>query len=159
MSEITMREANELDVPLILRFIRELADYERLLHLVEATEDTLRESLFGAHAAAEVMLAYDGETPAGFALFFHNFSTFIGRPGLYLEDIYVKPEFRGRGIGRMFFRELAKIAKHRHCGRMEWAVLDWNRPAISFYERLGAGSVDEWTIFRMTEKQFDSLIE
>lgn len=158
MSEITMREATEYDVPLILQFIRELADYEKLLHAVEATEDALRESLFGARPAAEVLLAYDGDAPAGFALFFHNFSTFVGRPGLYLEDLYVKPQFRGRGIGKTLFRELAKIAKHRHCGRMEWAVLDWNRPAISFYERLGARSVDEWTIFRMTDEQFDSLI-
>lgn len=159
MTDITMRAATEDDVPLILRFIRELAEYERLLHAVHATEDVLRESLFGARPAAEVLLAFEGKSPAGFALFFHNFSTFVGRPGLYLEDIYVKPEYRARGIGRMFFRELGRIAKHRNCGRMEWAVLDWNRPAISFYERLGARAVDEWTIFRMTDEQFGSLIE
>lgn len=158
MREITMRAATEADVPLILQFIRELAEYERLLHVVKATEDVLRESLFGARPAAEVILAYDGDSPAGFALFFHHFSTFVGRPGLYLEDIYVKPEYRSRGIGRMFFRELVRIAKHRNCGRMEWAVLNWNRPAISFYESLGARAIDDWTIFRLTGDQFDALI-
>ena len=154
-----IRPAAESDVPLILHFIRELARYERLLHEVVATEESLRESLFGERPAAEVALGYQGEEPAAFALYFHNFSTFVGRPGIYLEDLYVKPEFRGRGLGRAMLRHLARLAKERNCGRLEWSVLDWNEPAVRFYKSLGAVAMDEWTIYRVTGAALESLAE
>jgi len=137
-------------VPLILELIRGLAEYERLSDQVVATEAGLREALFGAQPSAEVIVAYADDRPAGFALFFHNFSTFLGRRGLYLEDLFVTPEFRRLGIGRRLLTELARIAVERGCGRFEWSVLDWNAPAIEFYKRLGARPLDEWTIFRVT---------
>ena len=132
------RRASERDVPLILQMIRDLAEYERMSDQVVATEAGLREALFGAQPQAEVLIAYADDRPAGFALFFHNFSTFVGRRGLYLEDLFVKPEFRGLGLGRRLLTELARIAVERDCGRFEWSVLDWNEPAIGFYEKLGA---------------------
>lgn len=138
------------DVPLILDGIRGLADYERLAHEVVATEDQLRHTLFGPRPAAEVLLAFLDEVPAGFALFFHNYSTFLARPGIYLEDLFVHPEHRGRGIGRGLLAELARLAVKRECGRLEWSVLDWNESAIGFYRSLGAVAMDEWTVFRMT---------
>ena len=147
---IRIEPAQERDVPLILELIRGLAEYERLADQCVATEARLREALFGAQPAAEVLLAYADDQPAGFALFFHNFSTFLGRRGLYLEDLFVKPEFRRLGIGRRLLTELARIAVERGCGRFEWSVLDWNAPAIEFYKRLGAKPLDEWTIFRVT---------
>ena len=142
--------AAERDVPVILELIRGLADFERLSHEVVATEPLLRESLFGGRAAAEVVIAWSGDEAAGFALFFHNYSTFLGKPGLYLEDLYVKPETRGRGYGKALLVHLARIAKERGCGRFEWAVLDWNQPAIDFYESLGARRMREWQICRLT---------
>ncbi len=146
---IRIDRATERDVPAILQMIRDLAEYERMSDQVVATEAGLRESLFGERDA-EVLLAYADDKPAGFALFFHNFSTFVGRKGLYLEDLFVKPEFRGAGIGKRLLVELARIAVERRCGRFEWSVLDWNEPAIGFYRKLGAVPMNEWTIFRVT---------
>src|SRR5262247_1204218 len=157
MTNFSIRQATEQDVPLILSFIRQLAEYERLSHEAAVTERTLRESLFGPRRYAEVLLGYADEKPVAFAVFFHNFSTFLGRPGLYLEDLFVIPEMRGKGFGRALLVELAKIARERKCGRFEWAVLDWNEPAIGFYKKLGAISMDEWTIFRVTGEALDRL--
>ena len=145
-----IRLAQRGDVPVILALIRELAEYERAPDAVVATEDQLRESLFGAHPAAEVLLGEEKGEPVCFALFFHNFSTWMGRRGLYLEDLFVRPEMRGKGYGGALLVRLAQIAQQRDCGRMEWAVLDWNEPAIQFYRKLGARPNDEWTIFRLT---------
>jgi GNAT superfamily N-acetyltransferase len=146
---ITIRPATIDDVPLIRQLIAELADYEKLAHAAVATDDDLRAQLFGAHPAAEVLIGeVDGE-PAGFALFFHNFSTFLGKRGLYLEDLFVRPAFRGAGLGRHLMAALARIALQRDCGRFEWSVLDWNQPAIDFYRRLGATGMEEWTVQRL----------
>ena len=145
-----IRSAQLGDVPVILALIRELANYERAPEEVVATEDQLRENLFGAHPAAEVLLGEERGAPVSFALFFHNFSTWLGRRGLYLEDLFVRPEMRGKGYGRALLARLAQVAQERDCGRMEWAVLDWNEPAIQFYRKLGAHPNDEWTIFRLT---------
>ena len=145
------------DVPLILQFIRELAEYEKLLDRVTTTEEVLRETLFGPRPAAEVLLAYQTNEPVGFAIYFFNYSTFMGRPGLYLEDLFVRPAVRGRGFGRALLAHLAKIAIERNCGRMEWAVLDWNEPAIGFYKRLGAVPMDDWTVFRVWDKALQDL--
>ncbi len=146
---IAITRATERDVPLILQMIRDLAAYERMADEVVATEAAVRESLFGERPDAEVIIAHADGEPAGFALFFHNYSTFLGRRGLYLEDLFVKPAFRGRGIGKRLLVELARIAVERGCGRFEWAVLDWNEPAIGFYKSLGAQSMDAWRIFRV----------
>ena len=156
-SPISIRSATKEDVPLIIVFIRKLSEYERLAHQVEATEEVLRSSLFGPTPRAEVLLAFAGEQPAGFALFFHNFSTFVGRSGLYLEDIYVNEEFRGRGIGRALFARLAEIALERDCRRFEWAVLDWNESAIRFYEALGAEPMSDWRIYRLSGEPLKRL--
>jgi GNAT superfamily N-acetyltransferase len=145
------------DIPLILSLIKELAEYERLSESVTATEELLREALFGEHPRAEAVLGYYEDAPVSFALFFHNFSTFIGRPGLYLEDLYVRPAMRGRGLGRAMLVYLAQVARERRCGRMEWAVLDWNEPAIKFYKSLGAVPMDDWTVFRLTGEALDKL--
>jgi GNAT superfamily N-acetyltransferase len=145
---LTFRFANESDTPLILRFIRELAEYEKMLDDVVATEDLLREWLF-RKKKAEVIFAVAGGVEVGFALFFHNFSTFLGRPGIYLEDIYVKPEYRRNGYGKALLAKLAQIAVERGCGRLEWAVLDWNKPGIDFYRSSGAEPMTEWTIYRV----------
>ncbi len=146
---LSIRPATADDVPLIRQFIVELAEYEQLAHAVVATDDDLRTQLFGARPAAEVLIGeVDGE-PAGFALFFHNFSTFLGKRGLYLEDLYVRPAFRGAGLGRHLMAALARIAVQRDCGRFEWSVLDWNQPAIAFYRRLGATGMDDWTVQRL----------
>jgi len=156
-SRISLRFATNDDVGLILAFIRRLAAYERMSNEVVAEESLLRQTLFGERRFAEVVIAsYDGEA-AGFALFFHNFSTFLGRPGIYLEDLFVAPETRGRGIGRALLSSLAKLAVERGCGRLEWAVLDWNVDAIAFYERLGARPMDEWTTFRIAGKALEDL--
>ena len=157
MAELEIRPATEQDVPLILSLIRELAEYERLSHEVVATEGTLANSLFGERPAAEVLLGYVGDDPAGFALFFHSFSTFLGKPGIYLGDLYVRPEFRGAGVGRVFLRHLARLAKDRGCGRLEWWVLDWNEPAIRFYEALGAVPMGGWTVYRIAGEALDEL--
>src|SRR5690606_17967530 len=137
--------------------IRGLAEYEHLAHECIATEADLTRSLFGERPDAEVILAYADDEPAGFALFFHNYSTFLARKGLYLEDLFVLPEHRGKGIGLALLRELARIAVERNCGRMEWAVLDWNQPAIDFYERLGARAMDEWKVYRLTGDSLKNL--
>jgi len=150
MSSVEIRVAVEADVPVVLELIKALADYEKLTHLVSATEDDLRRWLFGPRRIAEVVLARTEERAVGFALFFHNFSTFLGRPGLYLEDLFVVPEWRGRGVGRRLIAHLAAIAVERGCGRMEWSVLDWNEPAIRFYTSLGAAPMPEWRICRLT---------
>jgi GNAT superfamily N-acetyltransferase len=150
MLELEIRSATRDDVPLILSFIKELAEYERLSQEVVATEEGLRDSLFGERPVAEVLIGYLGDEPAGFALFFHSFSTFLGRPGIYLEDLYVRPAFRGAGVGRTLLVRLAELATERGCGRLEWSVLNWNKPAIRFYKALGAVPMDEWTVYRVT---------
>jgi GNAT superfamily N-acetyltransferase len=149
-TEFKIRPACVEDVPIILQLIRDLATYERAPDEVTATEEQLVNVLFGERPAAEVLLSFEGQSPVGFAVFFYNFSTWLGRPGLYLEDLFVKPDKRGKGYGRALLVELAKIARDRECGRMEWAVLDWNEPAIKFYRALGATPMHEWTVFRLT---------
>jgi len=156
---IAVRPATEADVPLVLRFIRELAAYERLLDEIVATETRLRETLFGPRPAAEVVIAEEGGEAVGFALFFHNYSTFLAQPGIYLEDLYVRPEARGRGAGRALLRHLARLVRERGCGRLEWWVLDWNESAIRFYRSLGARAMDEWTVFRLAGPALDRLAE
>ena len=152
-----IRPATPEDIPTILQLIRDLATYERAPDEVTATEKQLNEVLFGERPTAEVVLAFEGEAPAGFAVFFHNFSTWLGQPGLYLEDLFVRPEMRGKGYGRALLAHLAQIARDRGCGRMEWAVLDWNEPAIQFYEALGAKPMHEWTVFRLTRDEILKL--
>lgn len=147
-----LRFANENDVGLILGFIKELAQYENMLKDVVATEDKLKESIFDRKAAEVVIGEYEGK-PVGFILFFHNFSTFLGQPGIYLEDLYVKPEMRGKGIGKIMLSFLAKLALERKCGRLEWACLDWNDPSIKFYKKMGAAPMDEWTVYRVSAAQ------
>ena len=145
-----IREGTEADLAVIEELIRALADYERLADEVAMDTDTLRRGLFGPRPYAEVLIADEDGEAAGFALFFHNFSTFLGRPGIYLEDLFVRPEHRGKGYGRLLLARLAEIAVERDCGRLEWAVLDWNEPAIGFYRKLGARPNDEWTVYRLT---------
>ena len=154
-----IRPATSGDVPVILELIRALATYERAPNDVTATENGLVEVLFDEKPSAEVLLAFEDETAVGFAVFFHNFSTWLGRPGLYLEDLFVRPEDRGKGYGRALLIHLAKIARDRGCGRMEWAVLDWNEPAIQFYRKLGAKPMDEWTVFRLTRHGIAKLAD
>jgi GNAT superfamily N-acetyltransferase len=158
-NELVIRAAHVEDVPVILQLIRDLATYERAPDEVTASEEQLVEVLFGKQPAAHVLLAFQGQSPVGFAVFFYNFSTWLGRPGLYLEDLFVKPEKRGKGYGRALLVELAKIARDRGCGRMEWAVLDWNEPAIKFYRALGAKPLDEWTVFRLTRDDIARLAQ
>lgn len=158
MSEtVTIRPAAAAEVPLVLEFVRELARYERLEHEVSASVEDLREALFGPRPFAEVSLACCDARPVGFALYFHNFSTFKGRPGIYLEDLYVRPEARGRGIGKRLLAHLARTAVERRCARLEWVVLDWNEPSIAFYRSLGAVAMDEWRIFRLTGAALERL--
>jgi GNAT superfamily N-acetyltransferase len=157
LSNFTIQNATEDDIPTILHLIRELAVYERAPDEAVATEEGLREVLFGERPAAEVLIAWEGEMAVGFAVFFHNFSTWLGRPGLYLEDLFIRPEDRGKGYGRALLVRLAQIAQERDCGRMEWAVLDWNEPAIQFYRTLGAAPNEEWTIFRLTRDKIAKL--
>lgn len=145
-----IRAAIKDDVPVILSFIKKLADYERLSHEVVATEAGLRETLFGRRRTAEVALGYFKREPVGFVLFFHNYSTFLGQPGIYIEDLFVEEAFRRRGFGRALLTYVARLAKERRCGRLEWSVLDWNEPAINFYKKLGAVPMKEWTIHRVS---------
>ena len=145
-----MRPLTPAEIPLLLQLIRELAEYEKMLDEVATTEESLHEAFFGPHPCAEALLGYEGDAPVGYAIFFHNFSTFTGRRGLYLEDLYVRPTARGRGYGRAFLKNLMQLAVARNCGRLEWCVLDWNTPAIGFYKKLGAVPMDEWTTFRMS---------
>ena len=149
--------ATEHDVPVILQLIKGLAEYEKLAHEVVATEESLRESLFGARRVPEVLIGYAGAEPVGFAVFFHNYSTFLGRPGIYLEDLFVLPQWRRRGLGTQLLRRIAQTAVERGCGRLEWAVLDWNEPAIEFYKKLGAQALDEWTVYRVTGQALKDL--
>jgi GNAT superfamily N-acetyltransferase len=149
-ADFEIRSARVEDVPTSLELISDLATYERAPTEVRATEERLVDVLFGEKPAAEVLLAFENQTPIGFAVFFHNFSTWLGQPGLYLEDLFVKPEARGKGFGRALLVDLARIARDRGCGRMEWAVLDWNEPSIKFYRSLGAKPMEEWTMFRLT---------
>src|SRR5215472_2706014 len=158
-SKFTIRSAKVTDVPIILELIRALATYERAPTEVTATEEGLTEVLFGEKPASEVLLAFESERAVGFAVFFHNFSTWLGRPGLYLEDLFVRPEDRGKGYGRALLVRLAEIARDRGCGRMEWAVLDWNEPAINFYRKLGAQPMHEWTVFRLTPDDITRLAD
>lgn len=154
---VTIRPARADETPLILQFVRELAQYERLEEQMVASEAQMRAALFGPRPYAEVVFLCWEAQPVGFALFFHNFSTFLGRPGIYLEDLFVRPAFRGRGLGRRLLRWLAELALERGCGRLEWAVLDWNAPAIGFYRSLGAVALDEWTVFRLSGAALEAL--
>jgi GNAT superfamily N-acetyltransferase len=154
---MTIRPAERADVPVIAGLIRGLASFEKLEAEVTMTEDRLAANLFGPHHYAETLIAEQDGAAVGFALFFHNFSTFLAQPGIYLEDLFVIPEKRGRGVGRALLKELARLAVERGCGRLEWSVLDWNREAIAFYERLGAQPNSEWTIYRVTGEALSSL--
>jgi GNAT superfamily N-acetyltransferase len=158
-TDFRIRPARVEDVSIILELIRDLATYERAPDEVSATKEQLTDVLFGERPAAEVILAFEGQSPVGFAVFFYNFSTWLGRPGLYLEDLFVKPDKRGKGYGRALLVELAKIARDRECGRLEWAVLDWNEPAIKFYRALGAKPMHEWTVFRLTRDGIAGLAD
>lgn len=154
---LAIRRATPADIPLVLEFVRELADYEQLTHLLSVTEEQLAGELFGDRRNAEALLGFCAAGPAAFAVYFHNFSTFLGRKGLYLEDLYVRPAHRRRGYGRAMLVELARIARERGCGRFEWAVLDWNTPAIDFYRSLGADLLEEWRICRITGAALERL--
>ncbi len=157
MPPFTIRPAAPADVSLILTLIHELATFERLAHEVVGTEDLLARHLFGPRPVAEVFLVFSGDAPAGFALFFQNFSTFLARPGIYLEDLFVRPEFRGKGLGRALLQRVARLAVERGCGRFEWAVLDWNEDAIGFYKKLGAQVMEDWRICRVTGPALEHL--
>jgi GNAT superfamily N-acetyltransferase len=156
IKDFTIRFATEKDVPLILDFIIGLAEYEQLTHEVRATEENLRETLF-ENKYAEVVIGEYKNVPVSFALFFHNYSTFLGKPGIYLEDLYVKPEERGKGFGKIMLSFLAKLAIDRKCGRLEWSCLDWNEPSIQFYKKMGAVPMDEWTVYRVHDQSLKNL--
>jgi GNAT superfamily N-acetyltransferase len=158
-AQIRISPAEESQVPLIMSFVRKLAEYEKLAHKIVANEELLRASLFGPKPAAEVVIAYVNDEPAGFAIFFHNFSTFAGRPGIYLEDLFVEPKFRRKGVGKALFVYLARTAKERGCARLDWAVLDWNEPAIRFYREIGAEAMDAWTVHRLSGAKLDELAQ
>jgi len=159
MSDFRISAATEADVSVLVSFIRQLAEYEKLSDQCVVTDDVLRESLFGSRRVAEAVIGYFQDRPVGFALFFHNFSTFLGRPGLYLEDLFVIPEMRGRGFGKALLVHLARLAVDRDCGRFEWSVLDWNEPSIQFYKNLGAVPMDDWTVYRVTGKALTRLAD
>jgi GNAT superfamily N-acetyltransferase len=150
LPDFEIRRATIDDVPLILCFIKKLAHYERLAHQVVATEESLKETLFSGRKTAEVAIGYFQNKPVGLVLFFHNYSTFLGRPGLYIEDLFVDELYRRRGFGAALLRHVARLAIERNCGRLEWSVLDWNKPAVDFYTKLGAVPMSDWTVFRMT---------
>ncbi|MSP40294.1 MAG: GNAT family N-acetyltransferase [Deltaproteobacteria bacterium] len=152
-----IRAATKDDVAVILSFIKKLADYERLSHEVVATEAGLRETLFGRRRTAEVAIAYYKKAPVGFVLFFHNYSTFLGQPGIFIEDLFIEENLRRRGFGGALLHHVAKVADERNCGRLEWSVLDWNEPAINFYKKLGAMPMSEWTTFRITGANLKKL--
>ncbi|HKJ33574.1 MAG TPA: GNAT family N-acetyltransferase [Balneolales bacterium] len=155
--DFEIRPGTPDDASLILSFIKELADYEKMSDEVVADENLINEHLFGKRKSAEVVIGYYKNEPVGFALFFHNFSTFLGRPGLYLEDLFVRKEMRGKGFGKALLKHLAHLAVKRNCGRMEWAVLNWNEPSIQFYKSLGAKPMDDWTVYRVTGKALKEL--
>lgn len=152
-----IEKATSADIPLVLGLIRELAEFEHLLHEARATEVDLRETLFGDRPFAEVIIGWLGSEAVAFALFFHNYSTFLGKPGIYLEDLFVRPAHRGKGFGERLLRYLAQLAVQRGCGRFEWSVLDWNQQAIDFYQKLGARPLDDWTTFRVTGEALEQL--
>jgi GNAT superfamily N-acetyltransferase len=154
-----IRAATKADVSIILSFIKKLADYEHLSHEVVASEETLRKTLFGRRRTAEVAIGYFKGEPVSFVLYFHNYSTFLGRPGIYIEDLFVDEAFRRRGFGGALLRYVAGVANERRCGRLEWSVLDWNEPAINFYKKLGAVPMSEWTVFRVTGKELEKLAQ
>jgi GNAT superfamily N-acetyltransferase len=154
---LEIRSATKSDAPVIFSFIKKLADYERLSHEMVATEELLRKTLFGRQRTAEVAIGYYKKEPVGFVLFFHNYSTFLGRPGLYIEDLFVDESYRRRGFGRALLLYVARLASERGCGRLEWSVLDWNEPAINFYKKLGAIPMSEWTVFRVTGESLVQL--
>jgi GNAT superfamily N-acetyltransferase len=158
-NSISISAATEKDVPTIRAFIRGLAEYEKLTHQFVASEESLRETLFGARPYAEVLIGKLNGTPVGFALFFHNYSTFLAKPGIYLEDLFVLPEHRGKGVGKALLVKLAQIARERNCGRLEWSVLDWNQSAIEFYQRIGAKVLPDWRICRMLSDEFSKLAD
>lgn len=156
VNDFKIRFAEENDTKLILDFIKELADYEKLLNEVVATEEILYDSLFVQKRAEVIICEYEGK-PIGFALFFHNFSTFLGKSGIYLEDLYVKPEMRGKGLGKIILSFLGKLAVERNCGRLEWWCIDWNEPSIKFYKEMGAKPMDEWTVYRVCDSALSDL--
>lgn len=158
-NELKIVRATKNDIPLILSFIKKIAEYEKLSHEVIATEESLRKSLFDERANAEVVFAYQNNEPIAYAVYFFNFSTFVGKRGLYLEDIFVLPEFRKLGIGKILFTYLMQYAIDKNCGRMEWAVLDWNEPALNFYNKIGATEMTEWKMFRLTENKMKELLK
>jgi GNAT superfamily N-acetyltransferase len=157
LSEFEIRPAVVDDVPVILSFIKKLADYERLAHEVVATEESLRKTLFDSRKTAEVAIGYFQNKPIGLVLFFHNYSTFLGRPGLYIEDLFIDESYRGSGFGAALLRYVARLAVKRNCGRLEWSVLDWNKPAVDFYTKLGAVPMSDWTVFRVTGQSLMNL--
>lgn len=154
---MSVRPAEKRDVGVIMGFIKELAEYEGLAHEVIADETSLERFLFGQHPVAEALIAEFQTTPIGFALYFTTFSTFVGRPGLYLEDLYVRTNMRGKGVGTLLLQHVARLARERGCGRLEWSVLNWNKPAIRFYEALGARAMDDWTVYRLTDDHLSKL--
>jgi GNAT superfamily N-acetyltransferase len=154
---LRIEPATEQDLPAVLDLVRQLARYEKLEHAMVASQDDFRQALFGAERAAHALMAFADDAPVGFALYFHNFSTFVGKRGIYLEDIFVEPDYRGRGIGSALLRRLASIAKEQNCGRLEWSVLNWNQPSIDFYRRLGAVALDAWQIFRLHGEALERL--
>ena len=159
MKTMTLRiePATERDLPAIVHLVRQLARYEKLEHAMVASQDDFRQALFEAERSAHALMAFADDAPVGFALYFYNFSTFLGKRGIYLEDIYVEPEYRGRGIGSALLKRLARIGKEQNCGRMEWSVLTWNQPSIDFYHRLGAATLDDWRIFRLHGEPLERL--
>ncbi len=156
---LRIERATEQDIPAIVRLVRLLAEYEKLAHAMVSTEDDFRKALFGPQRNVEALMAFSGDAPVGFALYFYNFSTFLGKRGIYLEDLFVEPEYRGQGIGKALLQRLARIGKEEDCGRMEWSVLTWNQPSIDFYHRLGAVALEDWRTFRLTGAALDRLAD
>jgi GNAT superfamily N-acetyltransferase len=157
--QLRIERATERDIPAISRLVRQLAEYEKLAHAMVSSEDDFRKALFGPEKNVDALMAFADEAAVGFALYFHNFSTFLGKRGIYLEDIYVEPEYRGRGIGTALLKRLARIAREEDCGRMEWSVLTWNQPSIDFYHRLGAVTLEDWRTFRLTGEALERLAD
>jgi GNAT superfamily N-acetyltransferase len=156
---LRIERATEQDVPAIVRLVRHLGEYEKLAHDMVSSEDDFRKALFGPRRNVEALMAFAGDTAVGFALYFYSFSTFLGRRGIYLEDLFVEPEYRGQGVGKALLERLARIAKDEDCGRMEWSVLTWNQPSIDFYHRIGAVALEEWRTFRLTGVALEQLAE
>lgn len=157
MESFEIKVATEKDIQVIFQFIKDLAEYEKLSHEVVTNEEELKRNLFGEKRFVKVLIAYSNEVAVGFALFFYNFSTFLGKPGIYLEDLFVKPEYRGKGYGKALLKKLAQIAVEENCGRVEWSVLNWNKPAIDFYEKIGAKPLEDWSVYRLTGSDIESF--